>query len=194
MNKITYALVLSIFVSNPTIAATISSLYGDIDGGISTTGGFGITDKVINGDQSWNHFIDLDGGTIESASLTIGYAALGYLQTPALSINELFVATIPDIDPCGDGIADFGLNFCGPSNYYTEVVHIVDLSIFGNGLNTFAIDTFVSDGWILDYSQFTYAVEPSVVPTPAAIWLFGIGMIGLGFARRKQRPGIPANT
>ena len=179
MNKITYALVLSIFVSNPTIAATISSLYGDIDGGISTTGGFGITDKVINGDQSWNHFIDLDGGTIESASLTI---------------NELFVATIPDIDPCGDGIADFGLNFCGPSNYYTEVVHIVDLSIFGNGLNTFAIDTFVSDGWILDYSQFTYAVEPSVVPTPAAIWLFGIGMIGLGFARRKQRPGIPANT
>ena len=83
MNKITYALVLSIFVSNPTIAATISSLYGDIDGGISTTGGFGITDKVINGDQSWNHFIDLDGGTIESASLTIGYAAAEVIPEPS---------------------------------------------------------------------------------------------------------------
>ena len=29
-------------------------------------------------------------------------------------------------------------------------------------------------------------------PSPAAVWLFGTGLIGLvGFARRKQQPGIP---
>ena len=57
----------------------------------------------------------------------------------------------------------------------------------GNSLIYFAHDT--------DYSQFidtgyetygTYLVRTSVVPLPAAVWLFGSGLIGLiGLARRK---------
>ena len=35
--------------------------------------------------------------------------------------------------------------------------------------------------------EYTYAIEVSPVPLPAAIWLFGSGLIGLiGIARRKK--------
>jgi len=38
-------------------------------------------------------------------------------------------------------------------------------------------------------------LEYSVVPVPAAVWLFGTALIGLvGFARRKQQSGIPVSS
>jgi hypothetical protein len=48
------------------------------------------------------------------------------------------------------------------------------------------------DGW----GNYPHLDNVSVeaVPAPAAIWLFGIGMIGLGFARRRQRSGIPGSN
>ena len=44
----------------------------------------------------------------------------------------------------------------------------------------------VEDTWV--YSTIGSAlIRPSVVPVPAAVWLFGSGLIGLvGFARRKK--------
>jgi hypothetical protein len=58
---------------------------------------------------------------------------------------------------------------------------LVDLSLF---------DTF--SGFTL--ASIPASVSVSAVPVPAAIWLFGIGMIGLGFARRKQQPGFPVTS
>jgi len=42
--------------------------------------------------------------------------------------------------------------------------------------------------WLLTSSgQLTYTNTPSAVPVPAAVWLFGSGLVGLvGIARRKQ--------
>jgi len=44
------------------------------------------------------------------------------------------------------------------------------------------------------YDHLKSCVNPAAVPAPAALWLFGIGMIGLGFARRKKQSGIPASS
>ena len=47
---------------------------------------------------------------------------------------------------------------------------------------TTAVDDFVSSNYdVRPYASFT------VVPVPAAVWLFGSGLIGLiGIARRKK--------
>ena len=48
-----------------------------------------------------------------------------------------------------------------------------------------------SEAWF-NINLLTEVKSPvSPIPAPPAIWLFGIGMIGLGFARRKRQPGIP---
>lgn len=65
--------------------------------------------------------------------------------------------------------------------------------IFGNNINGI-FDSIISDapinwGWDITYGADKVtltAVEASVVPLPAAIWLFGSGVLGLfGVARRK---------
>jgi hypothetical protein len=53
-----------------------------------------------------------------------------------------------------------------------------------NGLLTIAFDAFSGQGSGLShYSEFG---APSQVPLPAAVWLMGAGLAGLGFAGRKK--------
>jgi len=61
-----------------------------------------------------------------------------------------------------------------------------DVSFFRTAVNSFPLSYLTNE----DTIGFINAGSPGKVPAPAAIWLLGIGMIGLGFARRKQRPGI----
>ena len=49
-------------------------------------------------------------------------------------------------------------------------------AVTGTQLNTFT----VGNGGI------AMAYVPTVVPIPAAVWLFGSGLAGLGFLRRKK--------
>ena len=45
----------------------------------------------------------------------------------------------------------------------------------------------INDYWILDLDTADYSLSITAVPVPAAVWLFGSGLLGLaGIARRKQ--------
>jgi len=37
------------------------------------------------------------------------------------------------------------------------------------------------------YDEYAYSVVPSIVPIPAAVWLFGSALAGLGWVGRKQK-------
>ena len=49
-------------------------------------------------------------------------------------------------------------------------------------------------GGDLDYNDFklvlTNVVDPIAAPEPATLALFGIGLVGLGFARRKRKTSV----
>jgi len=59
-----------------------------------------------------------------------------------------------------------------------------EIIIYANsGASTFLIDSL----WLNTGLTSTHTIQPSVVPVPAAVWLFGSGLIGmLGMAKRKQ--------
>ncbi|MBF6647499.1 lectin-like protein [Methylobacter sp. BlB1] len=50
-------------------------------------------------------------------------------------------------------------------------------------------DIASADSWITGY-YVEYENAPSAVPVPAAVWLFGSGLLGLLGARRKSQQGI----
>ena len=97
------------------------------------------------------------------------------------------------------GIADIA----GPYDVSVDGVKVGEMPLDGFGhilaeTFTFAIDplalldgmatvtigfTDTSDLWAIDYSEIT----ASKVPTPATIALFGLGLIAVGFARRRNK-------
>jgi len=59
--------------------------------------------------------------------------------------------------------------------------------------DTYSHNTFYTKGWgHIDEDKYqirngSYLVQTTVVPVPAAAWLFGSGLVGLiSFARRKK--------
>jgi len=77
-----------------------------------------------------------------------------------------------------------------------EVINDINLSFIFDldqimGLN-YSYEVMAYNG--NDVLRLSFLDDPVSVPAPAAIWLFGIGMVGLGFARRKQRSDIPENN
>ena len=87
--------------------------------------------------------------------------------------NTLVYFDVLSIDTDGDGILGTAMTegyFAGMTPFF-EGIATISAICFGN-LN--------------HADECTYAPEPPAVPVPAAVWLFGSGLIGLvGVARRK---------
>jgi len=159
------------------------------------------TDEWVFGNQTFNLLYDVSGiGSIESAYLEVFTGGQGYLDISSLYIDNQFVGQLTDGD-------------IGPVDNNIARLDIFDLTSFSSlldGDTDFSIYTNIDDGWALDYmrleitscSEFpgggaTGGCFPgpgefhgggvSVVPVPAAIWLFGTAMIGLvGFSKRRK--------
>lgn len=59
--------------------------------------------------------------------------------------------------------------------------------IFANDGHRLAGDTgWVGRGWFEGDGSNDFLVTATVVPVPAAVWLFGSALVGLGWQRRKQ--------
>jgi hypothetical protein len=89
----------------------------------------------------------------------------------------------------GFGWGGVGLEVTSSAGFFTGVRWTTTITSANEGapLTLYAFTGFSA-------SADGFFTSPLPVPAPPAIWLFGIGMIGLGFARRKQRPGIPENN
>jgi hypothetical protein len=78
-----------------------------------------------------------------------------------------------------------------PETYYIMEL-TTDNGVFGNGINTYDRGQRLEPGLQRDYFDLNFKTYfddtfVSSVPIPAAVWLFGSGLIGLiGIARRKK--------
>jgi hypothetical protein len=168
----------------------------------------------INGVTGWRlpDTNPVDGTTVDDANVSyIGTEDLGYnVSAPgtlyagstASEMSHLFYNTLGNLGYCDPGLSTvsrcsgpqsgWGLTNTGPfsnlqSNYYwsaTEYAPNTSLAWF------FYMGYGGQDGTSKAISSYAWAVhsgDVSAVPVPAAVWLFGSGLIGLiGVARRKS--------
>jgi len=148
------------------VGGAYDAVNGDID--LANTTGVSITDVVYNfslGD------IDLD---IDKTPGVLGSGGSVSLTAPALPVNNFIVF---------DG---WTLNI-DTLSVDAKTTNALDLSGVGtlwkSGYDLTPVDWSFSAQSATSYSM---SINTTVVPVPAAVWLFGSGLIGLaGIARRK---------
>jgi hypothetical protein len=175
-------------------AATITSLYGDVDGfGIGVTNGnqFNytsvgppdpgtITDEWIFNNQSWTQTYSMAGlGTITSASLDIftGGIGVGGPGSVTLYVDSILVGALSVGDGPYLGIEPMQVAWLDTFNLMPYLPSLTDGSV------TILITTG-GDGWALDYSKISISDSASV-PEPSTMLLLGLGLIGVIGVRRK---------
>ncbi len=179
MNKY-FLLMLALFVSNSN-AATIT--WSSVETNATLN-------DIFSVDVIGTNFIDnVDGGGVN-----IGFDS-GVLNVLSVSINE----TVWDFG--GSGISTGAIdNAVGTvSNVMVNaasnvngdfVVASIQFQVIGNGSSALSLTEFALNPW----ANGGYAINPvfvdetfSTIPVPAAVWLFGSGLIGLiGIAKRKK--------
>jgi hypothetical protein len=114
-----------------------------------------------------------------------------YLQVLGVPLIALDANAAPNtvVDPLG------ALSLLGLTVILNEQVSncgVVSCDMMVNALrlsfNNFAMDTALLNGEIIfGHADASLVTQPSVVPVPAAAWLFGSGLLGLvGVARRRS--------
>lgn len=173
---------------NPTTHVSDGSIYFDVTttpffstAPLSEGTNFGMQDFSFNFDNSLSvgtgnlNLISPSGGWSVTANQNAGggygffdlqYSGSGSSRTTDLQFS---ISGIGGDSPSSYAVAN--------SNGYYFATHITDFNWAGS---TVTSGQFSSDGSTL--------VPPSEVPIPAAVWLFGSGLVGLaGFARRRAR-------
>ncbi len=113
-------------------------------------------------------------------NVTIG--GVGSSSSTPLSFGDVYDA---------DGNLQVGLNFTASSSIYFSVIEI-DLDDYGFGAgdvmtDPFSVNLVQNDPAIAVSLSMAGDLNSVVVPVPAAVWLFGSGLMGLvGVARRKK--------
>ncbi len=193
---------------------TTSILYGITSSGLVTTintstgiaTGIGTAGAFVNGltfDSTGTLFgsggrslftIDLDTGSATTVGNTgynssgdIAFDSLGNLYLSATSVGNDRLIAVNSLTGAGSLIGDtgfsgvYGLNFDGSTlNGFTSNGRTLEIDIrtgIGTQVATNSIRAFGADG--------SGGVEVSSIPEPTSIALFSLGIIGLGFARRK---------
>ncbi|MCD6402169.1 MAG: VPLPA-CTERM sorting domain-containing protein [Anaerolineales bacterium] len=119
-------------------------------------------------------------------------AMFGYTFELGTGIGANFVPSTPDdgldFDWPGSGTAT-GTTPVPTSGVFPTLTHAEDMIVWTGGTLGIGIsDAFTFSIDVPDMRSFTLRQCGTPVPLPAAVWLFGTGLIGLiGLARRKVR-------
>jgi len=128
---------------------------------------------------------------VDAAALIFGGSASDY----AISIDANSITHTAWYDGWGDHIGrifadnfklDLGLAGYNAVNSVGDWGQVANNGGYGDGMSA-AYSAYVHDG----FSSTNYVWRVNAVPVPAAVWLFGSGLMGLfGFKRRKQGQAI----
>ncbi len=137
--------------------------------GLGGSSGSGI---LASGSTVASHYIffDPNANTTQTGTVTFDSQIFGIIT----STGNLLAS---------DFLINTGVTYLNPSARGLETGDIVSIT----GLNTIEVDWFASTPG--DYVRVLTDFSPgAVIPVPAAVWLFGSGLVGLlGIARRKKR-------
>ena len=180
------------------IGALCASVFGFITMSSHATVVANYTGVINNCGSFCNNFGVFDGDTITGQiTLGIGSPQSGYAYNPLTDSFFFDIAGIFGVDPSQLVVAGFvdtdaSGNFVS-GNLVGEFIYPgTDLDQLGGGVGVIglATGTFAihygpwGSGGLLADSSGTFT--PAVVPIPAAVWLFGSGLLGLiGVARKK---------
>lgn len=155
-----------------------------------------ITGEVVLGDETWGPGSNAFGlsagdfitavGTFDDSVLTAGAGTIDFSSGSGNSMT-IFVGTETFTAANDDGF----VTGSGPTIELASLTTLVDFDFQAFlGTNGAAADfnsNFTSfDDFDLMFGDWT-SVEITAVPVPAAVWLFGSGLLGLvGMARRKK--------
>ena len=117
-----------------------------------------------------SHYIFFDPASLRTqiGDITFDSNILGIITSSA-NLND------------SDFLANTGVNYLSPGLRGLEGGDTVSIT----GLDTLSVNW--SAGSPGDYIRVLTATSPSAVPVPAAVWLFGSGLVGLvGVARRRK--------
>ena len=175
-SAIKYVLSLAAMLFSTFVSAATLTFDGDMISGVSGLETLGTTWDVTFNDGS----ADAVYGTNPP------FSTVSDSQTASEALRLALVALAADATA-----SDF-VGCAGTDCYLISPYAINEFTVAGNAVAKIGTSVYylasVSGDPSLSYSDRTYATwEESVVPIPAAIWLFGSGLIGLiGIARRKK--------
>jgi hypothetical protein len=149
-----------------------------------------ITGSTI--DSYWN--IVNTNGPADNANGTFEFRIGSFFSGPANTVSQNILTL--DFSVVGDGAFDFGFQSLGAVGDWAYTPPLVPV---GEGDKTYCLTTdfsapttcidSIADSTgreLLTLSSTNVTVASTVVPVPAAVWLFGSGLIGLvGISRRK---------
>jgi len=126
-------------------------------------------------------------GSMTAAAPQGDFSEVRQFQFHSSSTQTDWDSTPIDFSSIQDGSIDFRVVFSSLSGSFD-----IDLSVEMSGVPHIGIGELLnpgSAGNVVYYQMkdITVVEIPTTVPVPAAVWLFGSGLIGLiGFARRKK--------
>jgi len=188
---------LSLLVSNSVAAASVTDTFDTDPTGASPVTGFSrIIDSVLfdfaftadgeSGDFTYeNSFGEANSASINTRSLTFGANTeiITIVRNDGLDFvfEGLFIN-----NTAGDVISVGGYNNAG----LVDAVQTVNSGALSSLLfNRLVVDEVrLSSADFLNTNFDSFSIHAAVVPVPAAVWLFGSGLLALaGFAQRKKK-------
>ena len=153
------------------IASAATVIWEPTSGGTVTVNTFNLSGYDLGLFDDTDSFIDANA-LLLAGSDEISFSALGAGDWEAKSLATNNTKTLTSSKQFALAITD------GAGSWF-EAVNAVQQSA-----GTSNYEVFFSNG---TSDVFTFDATPTVVPVPAAVWLFGSGLIGLaGIARRKK--------